>query len=140
MQLLRTIFRTLLGESTIRSIVVSLKRIKGLALFVSIIILSAPSCEIDEYPYYIEGVIMRAGVDCSTPVGLYDSCQGNCTCGVATRTPEVTTNSVINECAWTDPATISGTTVTSGGNSATLSGDGTTLVWTTGANWVRSCK
>src|SRR6185295_4378104 len=76
---------------------------------------------------------------CASPVGAYSACEGICGCGTVTQGPEVFTNSVTNECGQTTAAIISGNTVTAWGMQATLSADGTELLWPNGSIWVRTC-
>jgi cysteine-rich repeat protein len=91
------------------------------------------------WPTDTEDPATVAAASCGSPVGAYSACEGICGCGTVTQGPEVSTNSVTNECGQTTSAIISGNTVTAWEMHATLSADGTQLIWPNGSIWVRTC-
>lgn len=78
--------------------------------------------------------------NCASPIGVYSACQGTCGCGPPIVSPVISTDSATNECGWTTAAIISGNTVTAWGMQATLSANGTELIWPDGSIWVRTCN
>ena len=90
-------------------------------------------------PDEIEDPATIAAASCGSPVGAYSACEGICGCGTVTQGPEAFTNSVTNECGQTTSAIISGNTVTAWEMQATLSADGTQLIWPNGSIWIRTC-
>jgi hypothetical protein len=76
---------------------------------------------------------------CSSPIGPYHACVGTCGCQPRITAPVVGPSSVANECGQPSAATITGRMVSAYNETATLSPDGTMLVWQDGSVWVRSC-